>query len=201
MDIFKAPSLKNDSGTSSTSSPGEANMVDDQVQERNDSHSSAAEGSSNTIEPQTGDFIMESRIPEESATTSTTSYNTSSTEDSSIVHHQPYTPTPAKRQRTSAEFTSREKINEKAQQLIDEINNKRKEDTVLLADFKKSMEMQVARSYGLLEQSMYQVYDHNGKIMQAKLQELFATLDRIAKLEAELKQFKNALGALYTDIN
>ena len=59
---------------------------------------------------------------------------------------------------------------------------------------------QVARSCGLLEQSMYQMYDQNGKIMQAKLQELFATLDRVAKLEVELQQFKNALGALYSDI-
>ena len=47
---------------------------------------------------------------------------------------------------------------------------------------------------------MYQMYDQNGKIMQAKLQELFATLDRVAKLEVELQQFKNALGALYSDI-
>ena len=58
----------------------------------------------------------------------------------------------------------------------------------------------MATSYGILEQSMYQMYERNGKIMQSKLQELFATLDRIAKLEAELQQFKGALGALYTDI-
>ncbi len=47
---------------------------------------------------------------------------------------------------------------------------------------------------------MYQLYEHNGKIMQAKLQELFATLDRIGKLEAELQEFRNALGVLYSDI-
>ncbi len=73
---------------------------------------------------------------------STVSYHTSTDEDG--AHQQSYTPTPAKKQRTTAGCTSRAAINEKAQQLIDEINNKRKEDTVLLADFKKSMEMQVS---------------------------------------------------------
>ena len=58
----------------------------------------------------------------------------------------------------------------------------------------------MAKSYGIIEQSMYQLYEHNGKIMQAKLQELFATLDRIGKLEAELQEFRNALGVLYSDI-
>ena len=48
---------------------------------------------------------------------------------------------------------------------------------------------------------MYTVYDKKSKVMQAKLAELFATLDRISQLEAELEQFKQALGSLYQEVN
>lgn len=53
----------------------------------------------------------------------------------------------------------------------------------------------------MVEQNVFQLYEENGKLLQGKLQELFATLDRIAKLEQELEQFKVALGALYQDIH
>lgn len=60
--------------------------------------------------------------------------------------------------------------------------------------------MQVSTSYDNMEQAMYQVYESNGKVIQDKLQELFATLDRISKLEMELGQFKESLGVLYSEI-
>lgn len=47
---------------------------------------------------------------------------------------------------------------------------------------------------------MYRVYETSGKNMQPKLQEFFATLDRVAAIEQELAHFKEALGVLYIDI-
>lgn len=53
----------------------------------------------------------------------------------------------------------------------------------------------------MVEQNVFVLYERNGKQLQDKLQELFATLDRIAKLELELDQFRVSLGALYKEIH
>ncbi|XP_078656590.1 synaptonemal complex central element protein 2-like [Branchiostoma floridae x Branchiostoma belcheri] len=95
---------------------------------------------------------------------------------------------------------TREMLNHSAQKLVDDVNSKRKRDAALMADFKKALEIQVANSCSVLESSMYKTYETTGELMQEKLQELFAVLDRVARLEAELKQFHQALGMLYTDI-
>ncbi|XP_071495221.1 synaptonemal complex central element protein 2-like [Diadema antillarum] len=101
---------------------------------------------------------------------------------------------------TQGSLPSREEINQRAQQVIDQINEKRKRDTTLLNDFRKVLQNQVTKSCDTLEERMYQVYEANGKTIQSKLQELFSTLDRVASIEEELDHFKEALGLLYTDI-
>ena len=60
--------------------------------------------------------------------------------------------------------------------------------------------IQVQKSCSSIEQMMFLTYEKEGKMIQDKLQELFATLDRIKKLEDELNQFKQALGILYQDV-
>ena len=60
---------------------------------------------------------------------------------------------------------------------------------------------QIQKTCGLIEQSLFQMYDRQSKVIQEKLQELFATLDRIAKLESELQEFKQALGLFYQDMH
>ena len=57
------------------------------------------------------------------------------------------------------------------------------------------------KSLNILEQHMFSTYEQHGKLMQEKLGELFSTLDRIAKLEAELEEFKHAVGSLFQEIN
>lgn len=52
-----------------------------------------------------------------------------------------------------------------------------------------------------IEQQMFSVYEKQSTLMQSKLAEVFATLDRIAILDAELQQFKHALGSLYQDVS
>lgn len=53
----------------------------------------------------------------------------------------------------------------------------------------------------MVEQNVFQLYEQNGKQLQDKLQELFATLDRISNLELELEQFRVALGTLYKEMH
>nr|XP_054764737.1 synaptonemal complex central element protein 2-like [Lytechinus pictus] len=99
-----------------------------------------------------------------------------------------------------APLLSREELSEQAQELIDKINEKRKRDTNILEDFRKALQEKVAVTCSAVEERMYRVYEKSGKDMQPKLQEFFATLDRVAAIEEELNHFKEALGVLYTDI-
>ena len=59
---------------------------------------------------------------------------------------------------------------------------------------------QTQKTCSLVEQAMFDLYEKQSAVVQEKLQELFATLDRIAQLETELGQFKQALGAFYQDV-
>ncbi|XP_071847403.1 synaptonemal complex central element protein 2-like [Apostichopus japonicus] len=102
---------------------------------------------------------------------------------------------------STSSSSSREMLNEQAQMLIDEVNAKRKRDTALLGEYKKALEIQASNAYSMVEQNVFVLYERNGKQLQDKLQELFATLDRIAKLELELDQFRVSLGALYKEIH
>ncbi|KAL5022113.1 hypothetical protein ScPMuIL_001268 [Solemya velum] len=95
---------------------------------------------------------------------------------------------------------SREDIANSAQQLIDDLNTKRKRDTQLMDDYKKALEIQVQKCCSVVEQRLFHVYEEQGKMVQDKLQTLFAGLDRISKVEGELTQFKQALQMLYRDL-
>ncbi|CAH1773196.1 unnamed protein product [Owenia fusiformis] len=96
---------------------------------------------------------------------------------------------------------SHEMLSQQAQKLIDDINEKRKQDTVLMEDYRKSLELNVQKQCAAVEEHMFGLYETTGKTIQTKLQELYSTFDRIAKLEDELNQFKSALGMLYQDVN
>lgn len=100
----------------------------------------------------------------------------------------------------SHENASHDDIQRSCQQLIDDINAKRKRDTDLLNDFKKALEEEITTSCNILEESIVQTYEKHSKNIQDKLQELFAVLERISKLEGELMDFKQALGVLYNDM-
>ncbi|XP_071952938.1 synaptonemal complex central element protein 2-like [Antedon mediterranea] len=97
--------------------------------------------------------------------------------------------------------TTRESIQETAQQLIHDLNLKRKSDAALISDFKKDLEEKVTETCKAVDLHMFQCYERNGQIMQEKLQTLFATLERIHKIEQEMEQFKQALGIFYKDIH
>ncbi|ESP00711.1 hypothetical protein LOTGIDRAFT_158004 [Lottia gigantea] len=95
---------------------------------------------------------------------------------------------------------NRDSLSTAAQQIIDDLNAKRKQDTQLLIDLKKALEKQTEKVYKATEQHLFAVYDKQGKIVQDKIQQLFSIIDNISKLETELKEFKQALQILYQDM-
>lgn len=97
-------------------------------------------------------------------------------------------------------FRGREELSHNVQEVIEEINNKRKGDTNRLSDFKTALEMHIQKACSMVEQNMFDMYEQQSAIVQDKLQEFFTTLDRVATLEAELAQFKMALGSFYKDV-
>ncbi|KAL3868964.1 hypothetical protein ACJMK2_041709 [Sinanodonta woodiana] len=103
--------------------------------------------------------------------------------------------------RTLPDTLTAEEIGHNAQQLIDDLNSKRKQDTQLLADFKQALEIHVQKTYVVVEQHLYQNYEKQRGVLEIKLQKLFACLDRISKLESELQDFKQSLQVLYQEMN
>ena len=51
-----------------------------------------------------------------------------------------------------------------------------------------------------MESKMCLLYEKQGKVVQDKIQELFDCLNRIAKLEEELVQFRASLSVFYQDV-
>ncbi|XP_071117299.1 synaptonemal complex central element protein 2-like [Haliotis cracherodii] len=96
---------------------------------------------------------------------------------------------------------TRESLYASAQQVVDDLNSKRKQDTQLLSDFKKALHEQMESACNRLEQHMFLGYEKIGDLIQAKLQEFYMCLDRIEKIEAELHEFKEALKILYQDMH
>ncbi|XP_065916502.1 synaptonemal complex central element protein 2-like [Dysidea avara] len=84
--------------------------------------------------------------------------------------------------------------------VVKEINAKRERDGAILTDFKKELEVQAADTYNKVEKALYNVYEENSSTINEKLEELFATLDRIGKLEVELEGFMSNLKLLISDI-
>ncbi|XP_041359920.1 synaptonemal complex central element protein 2-like [Gigantopelta aegis] len=119
----------------------------------------------------------------------------SQTKDSLLIAEQLST------QMNKVNTTEREQLNAAAQQIIEDLNSKRRQDNQLLADFRKGLETEVNRMCNGVEQQMFRLYDKKSSQIQAKIQELFARLDRICKLETELQEFKQALQGLYRDMN
>nr|XP_022317489.1 uncharacterized protein LOC111120806 [Crassostrea virginica]XP_022317490.1 uncharacterized protein LOC111120806 [Crassostrea virginica] len=92
-------------------------------------------------------------------------------------------------------------IQEAANNIIEATNKKRKRDSDMLRDFKKTAEYQLCTTLLEMQHHIHKVYERQGKLMEDKMQELMACLGRIGKLEEELGEFRKALQLLYHDIN
>nr|XP_033781391.1 synaptonemal complex central element protein 2 [Geotrypetes seraphini] len=91
-------------------------------------------------------------------------------------------------------------LQNRAQELIDKVNEKRKEDQTLLNNLKESLMVKVSDLSQTLEDQMYQIYDHHNKLLQDKLQEFLEIMERISQLEAELKQVCHTVVTVYKDL-
>ncbi|KAK7100192.1 hypothetical protein V1264_023182 [Littorina saxatilis] len=91
------------------------------------------------------------------------------------------------------EETTAASLSEQAQQIVNGLNDKRKQDTEMLAELKSTLFSQVENVCSTVEQHMYLRYEKHGKEFNDKVQELFECLGRVAKLERELSQFKQDL--------
>ncbi|XP_065180317.1 synaptonemal complex central element protein 2-like [Sycon ciliatum] len=101
---------------------------------------------------------------------------------------------------TSSGQSRADPLKQAAQQLIESINKKRQHDATIVADLRRSLEEDMNESYIRVQQGLSEVYDKTSHGIQEKLEEVFATLDRIVKLEMELQQVSKALGTLYADM-
>lgn len=72
---------------------------------------------------------------------------------------------------------------------------------VFNTSFFLTITFQTQRVVQQTEDNLFKMYDKQSAIVQHKLQVLNNTLQRIDKLEAEMQQFKQALGMLHADMN
>ncbi|KAM8972834.1 synaptonemal complex central element protein 2 [Pelodytes ibericus] len=93
-----------------------------------------------------------------------------------------------------------EALQSRAQSLIDKINEGRSKDQALMKNFNESLTMKVSELSQHLEDRMYHLYDHHNKLLQDRLQELPEIIDRIGKLQAELKQVCQTVVTVYKDL-
>ena len=63
------------------------------------------------------------------------------------------------------------------------------------------MQFKVGQICTSVEGTVYEIYGKKGRKIESMLQEVYATLERISKLEGELHDFKKALGMLYQEVH
>ena len=56
--------------------------------------------------------------------------------------------------------------------------------------------LQIEKTVSAVEQNLLLIYEHQSERIQRVLNELFATLDRVAAIEAELSQFKQVMSSM-----
>ncbi|XP_057289493.1 synaptonemal complex central element protein 2-like [Hydractinia symbiolongicarpus] len=105
-----------------------------------------------------------------------------------------------KKQANSNDVLSSESLARHAQCIIDDMEVKRKNDETLIAEFRKTMEIQTESWCQALENTLAKLYEKNNEVCQEKLQQLYAILGRINQLEQEMGAFKQSLKLLYTDV-
>lgn len=66
-------------------------------------------------------------------------------------------------------------------------------------DFRKVLEEQINTSCNVLEESIVQTYEKHSKIIQDKLQELFAALERISKCTFSINKLGGRVFHIWTN--
>ncbi|OCT90446.1 synaptonemal complex central element protein 2 [Xenopus laevis] len=93
-----------------------------------------------------------------------------------------------------------EDLQNRAQILIDKINEGRNKDQALMKNFHESLAKKVAELSQCLEARIYHMYDEHNKLLQERLQELPEIMDRIGELQSELKEVCHTVATVYQDL-
>ncbi|XP_062456990.1 synaptonemal complex central element protein 2 [Rhea pennata] len=91
-------------------------------------------------------------------------------------------------------------LQQRTQQLIDKVNDNRKKDHAVMSNFRESLLLKVSSLAEKLEEKMFRVYDLHNELLQEKLRELSELVERIGRIEAELRHACRAVEAAYEDL-
>ncbi|XP_042649420.1 synaptonemal complex central element protein 2 [Tyto alba] len=91
-------------------------------------------------------------------------------------------------------------LQQRAQQLIDRVNDSRKEDHSVMSSFRESLLLKVSGLAEQLEERLFHLYGLHNELIQERLQELAEVMERVGQAEAELQQVCRTVEAAYRDL-
>ncbi|XP_075381924.1 synaptonemal complex central element protein 2 [Mycteria americana] len=91
-------------------------------------------------------------------------------------------------------------LQQRAQQLIDRVNDSRKEDHTVMSSFRESLLLKVSGLAEQLEERLFHLYGLHNELIQERLQELAEVMERVGQAEAELRQVCRTVEAAYRDL-
>ncbi|XP_029862231.1 synaptonemal complex central element protein 2 [Aquila chrysaetos chrysaetos] len=91
-------------------------------------------------------------------------------------------------------------LQQRTQQLIDRVNDSRKEDHTVMSSFRESLLLKVSGLAEQLEERLFHLYGLHNELIQERLQELAEVMERVGQAEAELRQVCRTVEAAYHDL-
>ncbi|XP_003643433.1 synaptonemal complex central element protein 2 [Gallus gallus] len=91
-------------------------------------------------------------------------------------------------------------LRQRAQGLIDRLNDSRKEDHTVMSGFRDSLQLEVSNLAEQLEERLFQLYSLHNELIQERLQELAEVMERVRQAEDELQQVCHTVEAAYRDL-
>ncbi|KAM9207936.1 synaptonemal complex central element protein 2 [Leptosomus discolor] len=91
-------------------------------------------------------------------------------------------------------------LQQRAQQLIDKVNDSRKEDHTVMSSFRESLLLKVSGLAEQLEERLFHLYGLHNEQIQERLQELAEVMERVGQAEDELRQVCRTVEAAYRDL-
>ncbi|XP_015706105.1 synaptonemal complex central element protein 2 [Coturnix japonica] len=91
-------------------------------------------------------------------------------------------------------------LRQRAQSLIDRLNDSRKEDHSVMSGFRDSLQLKVSNLAEQLEERLFQLYSLHNELIQERLQELAEVMERVRQAEAELQQVCHTVEEAYRDL-
>uniref|UniRef100_A0A493U277 Synaptonemal complex central element protein 2 n=1 Tax=Anas platyrhynchos platyrhynchos TaxID=8840 RepID=A0A493U277_ANAPP len=91
-------------------------------------------------------------------------------------------------------------LRQRAQRLIDRVNESRKEDHSVLSGFRDSLLLKVSDLAEQLEERLFQLYSLHNEQIQQRLHELAEVMERVRQAEDELQHVCRTVEAAYKDL-